>query len=149
MRMWRLGSGHLVVDRPGHSHVQDHAAVLPLLDKALSEVVAQPEDDIIVREIEFDRVVGASQCVATTEADDVFFHKRTGRKGPTRFVHNRKPEPTRFVTVVLKRNKTMTEVFVLSTAYVGKTAPPEPWSHLATVISVEFWRTHALVWLDE
>lgn len=141
----KLGSGQIVVDRY-RSHL--HESVLDILSEALSRVNLTTEI-FAVEQVDFDRVVGETICVATSDADEIVFAQRPRRGGLTRFVKNRQPESCSSVVLILKKTEDIDETFVLITAFIGEVAEPEPWDENATEKSVEFWNTHALVWGSE
>jgi len=146
-RHWLLGSGEEVIDRP-NSHVATHPTVLPLLGDALFRIYTSGREDF-VEEVDFGQVVGETICVKTREGDEIVFAQRPNRKGLTRFVKNRQPEPCSAVTICLMRAK-KDSYFVLQTAFVGHRAPAEPWdTEWATEKSLPFWNSHALVWGKE
>jgi len=114
----------------------------PYLDEALSRVAGQER---IYEEIDFGRVIGVSNCVATHAGDDIVYAQRRNRLGWTRFVKNRQPEPCSSVVVVLAREPD--GCYILRTAFLGRKTPAEPWDLDArTADSLSFWSAHALVW---
>lgn len=138
-----LASGEPVIDRKD-SHAASHGAVFPLLAEAFSLTNTSGRAEFC-EEADFGRVVGESICVATSDADEIVYAQRPGRRGLTRFVKNRDPEPTRSVTACFKR--VSGGALLLMTAFVGSRAPAEPWDRKwATEESVHFWNSHALVW---
>lgn len=140
-----LASGEVVVDRY-RSHL--HESVAALLPEALSRVESQRRG-FILAEVDFDRVVGESVCVATGPRDQIVYAQRPKRFGLSRFVKNRKPEPCSSVVVILKTADGQPGAYVLVTAFIGLKSEPEPWDRNATVNSRSFWSTHALVWGSE
>lgn len=141
----KLGSGQEVIDRP-NSHV--HESVLPILGEALSRIHLKNEP-FVVRQVDFDRIVGQKTCVATSDQDEILYAQRAQRAGLSRFVKNRDAEDTSSVVVILKKADKAGNTYVLITAFIGTTAPPEPWDRNATPESRIFWLTHALVWGTE
>lgn len=137
----RLGSGQQVVDRHA-SHI--HSDVSVLLVVVFRKIHLSKEFDVV--QVDFDRFVGNTTCVATTENDDVIFAQRPNRSGLTRFVKNREPAPCRSVTVILKKAR---EGYVLISAFIGGKPEPEPCDSNATERSVLFWSSHALIWGSE
>jgi hypothetical protein len=119
--------------------------VRPLLPEALSHVESGG-CEFIVTQVDFDRIVGESVCVATEAGDQIVYAQRPKRFGLTRFVKNRKPEPCKSVVVILKTADGQLGAYVLLTAFIGQKAEPEPWDRNATAKSREFWNFHALVW---
>ncbi len=140
-----LASGEAVYDSI-ESHARHHPTVLPHLKEALARVDAAGREKCY-EQIEFSRTLGQSLCVQTQPGDAIVYARREGRDGLSRFVKNRAPEPASSVVVVLTRTPAG---YVLRTAYVGRKAPAEPWDRPhATDDSMEFWRSHALVWGHE
>lgn len=139
-----LSSGETVYDRP-RSHL--HAGVCELLPEALATVDAGGEGFLVV-ECDFGRVIGQTSRVATHPGDTIVYAQRVGRRGLSRFVKNRHPEPCQRVTVVLKRDE-RDAYYVLLSAWIGTRAEPEPWDANATERSVDFWNSQALVWGSE
>lgn len=146
MADWLLADDTPVVDRAA-SHIHETAAAF--LAPTLARI--EPRDrKFLVETVEFDFIVGETICVATGAGDQIVYAQRPGRRGLSRFVKNRKPEPTNAVSVVLKKNdRGDGDYYVLITAWCGHAAEPEPWDRNATEKSVAFWNSHALVWGSE
>ena len=136
-----LGSGEPVYDR-SRSHL--HAGVVELLPAAFARVNTRRQA-FLVASVDFGRPVGETICVATGRDDQIVYAQRPGRFGLSRFVKNRRPEPSNAVTLVLKKDG-REDYYVLITAFIGAQAPPEPWDRNANEQSVAFWSAHALVW---
>lgn len=141
--MWRLKSGEMVVDRHD-SHL--HKNVEALL-KEVFTTISSDKRDLIVEEVSFNYVLGNTICVVTYPDDQIIYAKRPNRLGFTRFVKNRKPEPCSSVVVVLKKQGG--NYYMISTAYIGHLAEPEPWDTCATENSQAFWASHAIIWGQE
>lgn len=140
----RLRSGEVVHDR-AQSHL--HAGVIELLPEVLSSTDSRRQANF-VREFRFNRVLGVNNRVKTGSSDEIVFAQRVGRNGLSRFVKNRQPEPTRYVTVVL--NRRFDGRYEVLTAYIGTAAPREPWDVRADRdVSARFWSLEALLWGSE
>jgi len=139
-----LASGELVYDRY-NSHL--HENVKAILAEAFSKIDSRSEC-FTIREIDFGRIIGESSCVSTSGRDAIVYAFRPKRNGATRFVKNRKPEPSSNAVVILKRDD-YKPYYILITAFVGSIAAKEPWDPRATDEDREFWETHALVWGSE
>ncbi|OGR85788.1 MAG: hypothetical protein A2901_01600 [Elusimicrobia bacterium RIFCSPLOWO2_01_FULL_54_10] len=146
---WILGSNEPVVDRH-KSHIHEDAArfLAPTLYRVESK--GRP---FIVETVEFDSTVGKSVCVETTDADEIVYAQRQGRRGLSRFVKNREAEPTDAVTVVLKKDS-REDYYVLIAAWCGATAEKEPWDPNIRdpdelFRAQDFWASHALIWGSE
>ena len=148
-----LADGSIVMDRiPSHVKKADVGSVLLALRK-----VNPDGRKFIEQEISFPNEVGVTLCVETTGRDQIIFAQRRGRKGLTRFVKDRAPEPTNSVFVVLKKDSE--HRYVLITGFVGARPEPEPWDEKAfahskkpqeaKLRSIEFWKRHALVYSPE
>lgn len=143
-----LTSGEPVLDRKD-SHAASHGAVFPLLAEAFAHINSRGRAEFC-EEADFGRTVGETICVETREGDDIVYAQRPGRRGLTRFVKNRNPEPTASVTACFKRVVGGGGSLLLMTAFIGSRAPAEPWDRKwATAESFDFWNTHALVWGKE
>lgn len=119
---------------------------MEVLCEALSLVHLSTEQ-FSVQQVDFDQVVGETTCVATSDTDEIVFAQRPCRRGLTRFVLKRQPDPATSVVVILKRIEEGN--YLLITAWIGKKSEPEPWDKNATENSVKFWSSHALVWGSE
>ncbi len=128
------------------SHAATHLADTPELFELVKETLphSEPTGDYCVLEEDMGRVVGTSDRVETEEGDEVVYAMRPNRDNYTRFVKNKQPEPTRFVTFHFKKNGE--QEYELFSAYVGPIAPPFPGSIHENGESRPFWEKHALVW---
>jgi hypothetical protein len=150
MMSWKLGSGEVVIDRH-QSHI--HGEVVRHLPEALARIDARGQI-FFVEEVDFGRPIGETICVATSDADEIVYAQRAGRRGLTRFVKNRVPAPTAHVTLVLKQDDRDRRTYVLITAFLGRKAEKEPWDQNIRTAderrrAEDFWAAHALVWGSE
>lgn len=125
-------------------HMEQHRDVIHLLAEAVKKVDFSMCEDIVRGQVDMGRIVGNTACVRTSPEDEIVYARRIGRDQDTRFVLNREPEPTRFVSfIATKRRKT------LITAYIGTLSPREPWDKFENpqdrYESIAFWEQHALV----
>ena len=140
---WLTKDDCAVIDR-WNSHL--HESAVKILPEALRKVRAGNRP-FLVEEVKFDHVVGNTTCVRTTDADEILYAKREGRRGHSRFVKGREAEPSSSVVLILKRRNE--GGYVLITAYVGSRAEPEPWDPKSNLDSQIFWASHALIWGSE
>ncbi len=148
-RLGTLADGTPVVDRPD-SHLEGHPEARALLPEAFARLSRTD-----FREgwwsglLDLGRVLGLSRCVPVAPREPVFYARRPGRAGWTRFVLGPTGWPCTTLKVVLRECPEGAE---LRTAFVGGDTPPEPWSPGAGrteethARSVRFWQRHALVW---
>jgi hypothetical protein len=139
-KVMKTKDGFQVVDRHNsHNHTSD----MELLAEAISRIETNGRQ-FLVTELDMGRIVGATHCVETDGTDDIYYETRPGRRGPSRMVRNRKPEPCSHMVVILKKED-MGRFYILITSFVGKMAEPEPWDRNATPRSESFWANHALI----
>ena len=126
-----------------------HMLAHPIAEEHLREAVSQV--DLVppfgFYTIDLGRMVGATNCVGTTEADDIRYECRPGRDLPSRMVYGRSSEPTSLVTVgICTDDDGLETVF---TAFYGELAPKElsdpRLSDGERPKAEAFWATHALV----
>jgi len=110
--------------------------ILPLLKLTSQDL---EKDEIIIENYSSQ---GLTFACETTSSDDIFYAKRKGKKGFSRFVRYREPQSTNTFTIVLRRFEIYFEIVA---AYFGPPAPAEPWDRIAKPNSFEFWKTHALI----
>jgi len=140
MRLGKMMSGEIVVDRP-RSHIHgDVMAVLPEVLRSISLT-----EDFGEFEIDTGRIVGTTSCVEVGPEDDVRLEVRPGRRWPSRVIGGRKPEPCSWVTVVLMQDRQDRSRAVLITAYVGRYVGPEDGDPRSTPESKARWATRALI----
>ena len=96
--------------------------------------------------LNFPQIIGQTICVSTNENDEVFYAIREGRLGHTRFVLNRKPKDTKFITIILRK---LPDYYQIISCYLGNVAKPEPWDEYALPDDLVFWENHALIFGEE
>ena len=139
-----------------NSHIADNPDSIAPVNEALSRINSAGRD-FIEEEVEFDQIVGMTNCVPTTNNDVIAFGKRKIRNGLSRLVFGRIPEPCNKVFVVLKKSGPYE--FVLITGFVGAKPHPELFDKNAFAQKEDpekafeeasiFWKNHALICSDE
>lgn len=124
------------------AHLTDTPELLKMVQGIVGSVVA--EGDELAFATDMGREIGDSDLVKTSPNDAIVYAKRLNRPGYTRFVLDRKPEPTRFVTVILRLNPNGS--YRLHSAWIGPLVPSFPDTDKASAESKPFWQQHALVW---
>lgn len=139
-------NGKKVYVSPRESHAATHLLespqLLDLIKEFLPTIVAKDENIYVDKDM--GRIVGLTDLVETGADDEIVYAKRLNRSNYTRFVKNRKAQPTSYVTVVLKKD-TQSD-YELWSAWIGPAVPQFPGDEYETVESRPFWRQHALVW---
>ncbi|MEI6376926.1 MAG: hypothetical protein WCO97_07000 [bacterium] len=146
-----LASGESVIDRK-HSHLSSDTATRAAVNGALSRIHANNRE-FIEEEITYDKPLGQTVCVSTTDKDIIVMAKRRHRNGLSRLVMNRTPEPSSKVFVVLKKSGPFE--YVLITGFIGGKPHPELFDinafdrkedpAKAFAEAKEFWSNHALI----
>lgn len=143
----KLKTADGVVVKIDLTHMKAHESVLPLLEQVIPNMVVA--DQVVVKtSIDMGQIIGLTDCVETTQYDEIVYAKRPGRPGKTRFVMNRKQQPCSHVTVIMKR---IGDHFRLLTSFIGHVAEKEPFDKSIRtdeefMQSKHFWDRHALVW---
>lgn len=140
-----MADGNAVyVEKGSHAqtHLQDTPELKSLLKEALVDYLPTKERESF--EIDMGRIIGYSDLALLEEGDEVFYAKRKNRTKYTKFVKNKEPYPTRFLSGGLRKRKNKSYVFI--TAFIGKTAPDFPSGPEDTdKRRRKFWEKRALV----
>jgi hypothetical protein len=117
----------------------------PHLANLVEEVLQQTRVDTPDMYIEQDmeRVIGYDYVVPTTDTDHIFYAKLLRDPVYTRFVKNGKPLATKYLSIVLHRDKD--GAYELKDVWAGKQHPARPGSDNETSESHSYWAAHALV----
>lgn len=102
---------------------------------------------IITEEVEFPMIIGNTNVVKISENDKLVWAQRKGRKLYSKFVLNKKTEPTKYFSIIFKRYTSYT--YLLLTCYKGKKSEREVSDTFKEKKSVDFWNRHAFVWGSE
>lgn len=127
------------------SHLASHTDVT---EELVAEGLAKIEytAPFMMTGVDFDRVIGKDTCVKVTEEDDVRMMYRKNHTGKTPIVFGREPDDSNHLNIGICDDGGDA---VLFTAFVGKSAPKEPWdknirSEEERLEAEEFWSKHAL-----
>ncbi len=128
------------------SHAVTHFAHQPMLRAAVEKMI--PALEVNAKMVRIERntgdEVGTTDLVETTEQDEIVYALRPLRHQYSRFVKNKKPRPTSWVTIDLR--KSGEDEYDLYTAFVGRLTPSFPGGDYLPEQSRDFWSKHALVW---
>jgi hypothetical protein len=133
---WDLETSH------ASTHFQDTPALKEVVRKAIPNFVVEGEG--IQVEVDIGKVVGESSLIETTDHDDIVYALRPLRTLYSKFVKNRKPVATSWVTISIKHGEK--GQYYLYTAYVGRLTPSFLGGDYLPEQSKGFWSHHALVW---
>ena len=123
------------------THLADNGELMSLVEELVSQSDIQGEN--VVFEKDMGRTIGNMDLVETDDTDEIIYAKRTNRDIYTRFVKNRKPVPTQYLTVILKE---IDDGYELWSAWVGRLVPSFPGDDNEKPESKAFWSSHALIW---
>lgn len=122
-------------------HVLEDPRLLELVKEAVGNSVI--EGDNVGLEYDAGRVVGTTNCVTVTDADEIVYAKRVGRDSYSKFVKNKDPEPTSTVAVVLFEKE---YGYLVWSAWCGNIVPVQPDESGKMVTVSGFWDTRALIY---
>jgi hypothetical protein len=128
------------------SHAITHFAHHPKLIESVKKIIPTLEvnDDTFRMNFDMGEIVGKTDLIETTDADEIVYAMRPLRQVYSRFVKNKKSIPTSWITIDLR--KAAEKEYYLYTAFVGKLTPSFPGGNYLPEHSKEFWSKHALVW---
>ena len=128
-----------------NSHAVTHFAHHPKLRAAAEKFISEIEIKNAFNRVEGDtgEIIGMSSLVETVNGDKIVYALRPLRKTYSRFVKNKKPVPTSWVTIDIRQKD---DEYFLYTAFVGRLTPSFPGGDYLPEQSKEFWSKHALVW---
>ena len=133
-------SGIPFIPRLGESHIHlDLEQYLPLV---IDEITTLGHK-FVSRTFTFDKIIGKSLCVTTTDQDDIVYAIRKGRLGHSRLVRNRKAEDTKYLSLILSRQQ---QAYRILSIFFGPLSGPEPWDSRARRKDWNFWQSHALIY---
>lgn len=89
------------------------------------------------------RVIGNAYVVETSSKDSILYARRVHDTAFTRFVKNSMPEPSPYLSIILKRDEAGR--YELHDIWVGRLNPPGPGSDNETATSKAYWLNHAFV----
>jgi hypothetical protein len=92
------------------------------------------------------RNVGHTIVVPASSNDEIIYAKRTGKDFFSRFVINKKPVGTYFVTLEFSKIPQSPDEWLLQFSYYGNTRAPEIVNSNPTNEQLKYWNTHAFCW---
>lgn len=131
-----------LTQKPLSLAVAHNPHLLSLAGKAISELSLT--DQTISVECDAGRTIGYSEHLETKEKDTIFYAQTSKLPVYTRFVKQRKSEPTSTLTLQLQAEDDST--YQLTDIWIGNQYPPLPSDANATEKSREYWETHAVVY---
>ena len=131
------------------SHAALHFREVPELRELVKEAVsAIPlEGDLIAKDIDMGRIIGASNVVETTSKDTIVYAMRQNRpeQGYVPFTKSQPPQPSPLLSVYL--TKIEDDTYQLESTWIGHYESPKfPEMEHAEPESVSYWSTHAFAW---
>ncbi|HUC89491.1 MAG TPA: hypothetical protein VMR45_01705 [Patescibacteria group bacterium] len=130
-----------LVRSPAGLHIAEQPYILGFIRETLEQ--AKLEDQVVRIEQDMGRNIGYDYVTKTGDSDTVFYARLIRDETYTRFVKNGKPQPTHFLTMILKRDDD--GAYELRDAWVGHMCPPRPGSDDENHESKLYWEGHAHV----
>lgn len=122
-------------------HLIENPELLELVKEALAQSEVEGENVAIA--VDMGRVIGVTNCIKTTDEDEIVFARRKGRASYSRFVKHRKSEETSTLAIILHKKP---HGYNLWSAWCGKLVPTKP-DESGRMKTVEgFWDSHALIY---
>lgn len=115
--------------------------VLGLLKELIERTVITGKD--LRLEQDMGRTVGNEAVIETTDADAIVYAQRLKDPIYTRFVKNGRPNPTQFMSIVLRKDEE--NCYELLDTWIGHLSPPRPGSEHENAESRDYWENHAYV----
>lgn len=115
--------------------------LLTLAKELLATVTLRGADTVV--EYDMQRQIGYDYVIGTTDTDTVFYACLVKDEVFTRFVKNRKPTPTNYLTIIARRDAENS--YELTDIYIGRYVPPRPGSTDETDASRPYWARHAVI----
>lgn len=127
------------------SHALTHFTHHPKLREYAQQVTSgvDIEGDLVRIDQDMGEEVGTTDLVETGEGDNIVYAMRPLRSTYSRFVKNKQPLPTSWVTIDVRKKG---DKYYLHTAFVGRLTPSFPGGDYLSEQSKAFWSNHALVW---
>lgn len=123
------------------THIAHHSKLLDYIKRALPTI--EVEGEIFQIEKDMGEEVGFCNLVETTDSDEIVYAMRPLRDQYSRFVKNKKPHSSSWITLDMRK---VGHEYFLFTAFVGRLTPSFPGGDYLPEQSVKFWSTHALVY---
>lgn len=125
------------------SSIARQPQLVALIKEALKD--QSYSDPEIRAEYDMGRGIGYDFVVPTKEDDTIFYAKIVHEQAYSRFVKNKKPLPTQYIAITLKRSIDE-QTYELLSAKIGRLTPPLPDTLEGnTAQSRHYWTNHALI----
>lgn len=121
-------------------HILENPNLLDLVKEVLEQSEVSGEKAAIEKDL--GREIGETTLVETSDTDEIIYAKRLHRDTFTRFVKNRQPAKTNYITVILNKADNGYELW---SAWCGRLVPTSPGTDQEMSTTREFWAQHALV----
>ena len=129
-----------LMQQPLSAAISRNPHLLALIKEAVSTLNLTQQD--ILLEQNMGRNIGYGEMIATREKDTIFYARLVREETYTKFVKNRKTEPTPFLTLNLRKDDDGN--YEIKDVWIGKTFPPVPGNAAETEQSKSYWEDHAV-----
>lgn len=127
-------------------HIAHHPYLLTVAAEALRHITL--DKPVVNLEYDMGRTIGRDFVVETTDGDNVFYVQLIRDPVYTRFIKNGEPRPTRYISMVMRRDQ-KSDPYRMHDVWIGRLTPPRPGSDEETPESKIYWKDHAVVFGNE
>jgi hypothetical protein len=118
-------------------HLLETPNLIELVQEAIPRLVLGGGDQLVFEE-DMGRIVGTTNLVETSDADEIVYAKRIGRDRYSRFAKNRQPKVCSSIVIVLRESD---RKYYLWTAMCANLLPEEAWQPESN-----YNKTHAMAY---
>ncbi len=140
--IYRSRDNYIVADRP-KSHV--HCDLTKRLQYIIGNVSCDGHNHVY-QVIQFPHKIGYLNCVKVDWRDEIVYAKREGRDYYSKFVKNREPQQSNFVTLILDK---VQGIYLIKSCFTGNMPEMEPDLENKNNFHKPFWQDHALIYGKE
>jgi hypothetical protein len=130
-----------LINSPAAQQISRQPYVLGLLKELIERTTITGEE--LKFEQDMGRSVGHESIVETSDNDTIVYAQKLKDPMFTRFVKNGKPNPTQYITIVLRKDDD--DAYELIDTWIGRLSPPRPGSRHESADSKTYWANHAYV----
>lgn len=130
-----------LINSPASSTISYQPHIVTLIKDLLSRTDLKAGESTV--EFDFGHDIGSCEVVKTTEKDHIMYAKPINRPAFYRFVRRKQPDPTSFVTVIVRGDEN--GEYELLDTWFGRNMPAIPGAENETDQSRAFWATHAII----
>lgn len=129
-----------LMQKPLSATISRNPHLLALIKEAVAKLKLTQAD--VVLEQDMGRTIGYGEMIATREKDTIFYARQVREEAYTKFVKNRRTEPTSLLTLSLHKDDEGN--YEVKDVWIGNAFPPVPGDAAETSLSKSYWEEHAV-----